>query len=107
MDRADGTSCPGVVDQDIHRAVDLQGPFDQAVHLILVGDIRGDGDGILSQGSQLFGQLVDFVFAPGRKDDLAPCLPKARATERPDPLPAPVMIATLSFNFITSSHKPP
>ena len=70
MNGADGTSRPGIVDQDVHRAVDLQGLFDQVVHLTLIGDICRDGEGILSQGSQLFGHVVDFFFAPGRKDDL-------------------------------------
>ena len=106
MNRADGASGPGVVDQNINRAVGLQGLFYQIVDLILVGDIRGDGDGLLSQGSQLCGHLVDFFLTPGRQDDFAPCLPNARATERPNPLPAPVMIATLSCNFMTSPKVP-
>ena len=77
------------------------------VYLILVGNICGNGDGILFQRSQFFGDVIYLLQGPGGQDNLCSLLAEGEGygTAQPSPAPGDNGDSTFAASWLLQSEN--
>ncbi len=75
---ADGIQYTGVVDQDINMAEGANGKGDEEIHISLVGDVGGDGQGFAAPGFDFVSQGFKLMSISSGQDDACPGLSKGQ-----------------------------